>query len=142
VKSGRGWAPKTEPTGTPGSYYLRYLKNGRRTFESVGDDLQMALQELKARQASLNALTPVTIITQPKTVRTVVQAFLCRKTEIIAIHLGRIRRLVWLGQRPSWLSARRLSGFRRCYFDASYDQPRTVTVCVRLDRRRPRMGKV
>lgn len=28
VRKGRSWAPKTEPNGTPGSYYL--LKNGRR----------------------------------------------------------------------------------------------------------------
>jgi integrase len=81
VRKGRSWAPKTEPTGTPGSYYLRYLKNGRRTFESVGDDLQVALQELKAPQASLNAPPPVTIITQPKTVRTEVQTFLANKPD-------------------------------------------------------------
>lgn len=79
VRKGRSWAPKTEPNGTPGSYYL--LKNGRRTFESVGDDLQVALQELKARQASLNAPTPVTIITQPKTLRTEVQTFLANKPD-------------------------------------------------------------
>ena len=35
LRNGRSWGPKTQPTGTPGSYYLRYLKNGRRTFESV-----------------------------------------------------------------------------------------------------------
>ena len=81
MRKGRSWAPKTEPTGTPGSYYLRYLKNGRRTFESVGDDLQGALQELKARQASLNAPTPVAIITQPKAVRSEVQTFLANKPD-------------------------------------------------------------
>ena len=81
VRKGRSWAPKTEPTGTLGSYYLRYLKNGRRTFESVGDDLQGALQELKARQASLNAPTPVAIITQPKAVRSEVQTFLANKPD-------------------------------------------------------------
>ena len=42
VRSGRGWAPNTEALGKPGSFYLRYMKNGRRTFESVGDDLQVA----------------------------------------------------------------------------------------------------
>jgi len=81
VRKGRSWASKTEPTWTPGSYYLRYLKNGRRTFESVGDDIQVALQELKARQASLSAPTPVPIITQPKTVRAEVQTFLANKPE-------------------------------------------------------------
>ncbi len=88
VRMGRSWAPKIEPTGTPGSYYLRYLKNGRRTFESVGDDLQLALQELKARQASLNAPTPVAIVTQRKTVRTGVQAFLANRPESWRYILG------------------------------------------------------
>jgi hypothetical protein len=48
VRSGRSWAPKIQPSGKAGAYYLRYLKNGNRTFESVGDDLQVALQEQKA----------------------------------------------------------------------------------------------
>jgi hypothetical protein len=50
VKSGRGWVPKTELVGKLGAYYLRYLKKGSRTFESVGDDIHVALQEQKARQ--------------------------------------------------------------------------------------------
>jgi hypothetical protein len=79
VRKGRSWAPKIEPAGTPGSYYLRYLKNGSRTFESVGGDLQVALQELKARQPSPKAPAPVAIITQSKTVRMEVQAFLSRR---------------------------------------------------------------
>ena len=79
VRKGRSRAPKTETTGTPGSYYLRFSKNGTRTFESVGDDLQVALQELKARQASLSSPTPVIIIPEKKTLRTEVEAFLvCR----------------------------------------------------------------
>jgi hypothetical protein len=55
VKSGRGWAPKTEPVGIPGSFYLRYAKNGRRTLESVGEDLQSALQEQKNRSQALSS---------------------------------------------------------------------------------------
>jgi integrase len=88
VRRGRSWAPKIETTGIPGSYYLRYLKNGRRTFESVGDDVQLALQELKARQASLNAPAPVTIVPQRKTVRTEVQAFLANRPESSRYILG------------------------------------------------------
>jgi integrase len=87
VRKGRSWGPTTDTPGTPGSYYLRYPKNGRRTFESVGDDLQVALQELKARQASLNAPTRVTIIT-PKTVRTEVQAFLSNRPKSWRYILG------------------------------------------------------
>jgi integrase len=88
VMKGRGWAPKTEPTGTPGCYYLRYMKTGRRTFESVGDDLQVALQELKARQAFLKAPTPVAIVTQRKTVRSEAQAFLASRPESWRYILG------------------------------------------------------
>jgi hypothetical protein len=55
VKSGRGWAPKTEPVGIPGSFYLRYAKNGRRTLESVGEDLQSALQEQKNRSQAFSS---------------------------------------------------------------------------------------
>src|SRR5712672_1150006 len=60
VGSGRSWAPKIQPVGKPGAYYLRYKsykKNGRRTFEGVGDDLQVALQEQKAREKTLDAST-------------------------------------------------------------------------------------
>lgn len=88
VRKGRSWAPGIEITGTPGSYYLRYPKNGRRTFESVGDDLQVALQELKARQASLNTPTPVTVITQRKILRTEVQTFLANRAESWRYILG------------------------------------------------------
>jgi len=88
VRKGRSWGPKTEPTGTPGSYYLRYLKNGKRTFESVDDELQVALQELKARQASLSAPTPVTVIPERKIVRTEVEAFLANRPESWRYILG------------------------------------------------------
>lgn len=64
------------------------MKNGRRTFESVGDDLQVALQELKARQASLNGPTPVTIIPEKKTLRTEVEAFLAHRAESWRYILG------------------------------------------------------
>jgi hypothetical protein len=60
VKSARGWIPKTEAAGEPGAYYLRFLKNGRRTFESVGDDIHVALQEQKSRQQAIPFPNPVT----------------------------------------------------------------------------------
>ena len=75
MRKGRSWGPKTEPIGTPSSYYLRYLKNGKCTFESAGDDLQVALQEQKARRVSHNTPAPITVITQGKTLRTEVQHF-------------------------------------------------------------------
>jgi hypothetical protein len=53
VRSGRSWTPKTQPPGQPAAYYLRYRKNGRRTFESVGGDLSVALQEREARAKTL-----------------------------------------------------------------------------------------
>ena len=80
-EKGAEWGPKIETTGTPGSYYLRYLKNGRRTFESVGDDLQLALQEQKARHASLDAPTPLTIISARKTLKAEMQTFLANRPE-------------------------------------------------------------
>jgi len=88
VRSGRSWAPKFQPAGTPGSYYLRYRSNGSRTFESVGDDLQVALQEQQARRASLDAPTPVTIISARKTVRTEMQTFLTNRPESWQYILG------------------------------------------------------
>src|SRR5260370_36031215 len=37
--------------GQHGSFYRRYTLNGKRKWESVGDDLMAAVSELKARQA-------------------------------------------------------------------------------------------
>ena len=34
VKKGRGWVPKKKAVGEPRAYYVRYLKNGSRTFEA------------------------------------------------------------------------------------------------------------
>jgi integrase len=67
--------------GRLGSYYLRYRENGKRKWESVGDDLALAEQEQKARQASLNSPTPLTIISEQKTLRKEVQRFLANKSE-------------------------------------------------------------
>lgn len=61
VRKGGSWDRKWKSPGGRVPIYLRYLKNGSRTFASVGDDLQVALQELKARQASLSAPTRANI---------------------------------------------------------------------------------
>jgi hypothetical protein len=88
MRKGRSWAPKIETAGMPGSYHLRYLKNGSRTFESVGDDLRVALQEQKARRVSHNTPTPITVITRRKTLRTEVQTFLANRPESWRYILG------------------------------------------------------
>jgi len=79
VRSGRSWAPKIRPGGKPGAYYLRYKKNGRRTYESVGEDLQVALLEQKAREKGLSAPTPITVIPARKTLRDAASEFLAEK---------------------------------------------------------------
>ena len=95
VRSGRSWAPKIQPAGEPGAYYLRYKKNGRRTFESVGDDLQAALQEQKAREKRLSAPTPITIIPARKTLRDTVSEFLAEKRDQeLASHSDDVRGVV------------------------------------------------
>src|ERR1700730_1853042 len=57
----------------PGSYYLRYTLNGKRTWESVGSDLNIALKEQKARQASLERVPSATVTTL-RTSKTVADA--------------------------------------------------------------------
>jgi integrase len=79
VRSGRSWAPKIQPAGKPGAYYLRYRKNGRRTYESVGEDLQVALQEQKARGNVLSAPALITISPASKTLRDAVSKFLAER---------------------------------------------------------------
>jgi hypothetical protein len=61
VRSGWSWAPKAHPPGQPGAYYLRYRKNGRRAFESVGGDLRVALQEREAREKTLVGSTETVV---------------------------------------------------------------------------------
>jgi len=84
VGSGRSWAPKIQPVGKPGAYYLRYKsykKNGRRTFEGVGDDLQVALQEQKAREKTLDASTESVVpsVSGRKTLREYISQFAAKK---------------------------------------------------------------
>jgi hypothetical protein len=88
VKSGRGWAPKTELVGKPGSFYLRYAKNGRRTFESVGEDLPWALQEQKNRSQAPSSPSSLTIISPRQTLRDAVRDFLKDKPEATRYILG------------------------------------------------------
>jgi hypothetical protein len=49
VKKGRSYVPNVEGSYLPGSYYLRYRQRGKRAWESVGNDLTIALQEQRAR---------------------------------------------------------------------------------------------
>lgn len=72
---------RKNPDGELGSFYLRYRENGRRKWESVGEDYAVALQEQKARQASLNAPASLTIVTARKTLRTETQTFLAEKPD-------------------------------------------------------------
>jgi hypothetical protein len=88
VRSGRGWTPNTEAVGKPGSFYLRYIKNGRRTFESVGDDLQVALHEQKNRSQALSSPPPLTIISPRQILRDAVSDFLKDKAEATRYILG------------------------------------------------------
>jgi hypothetical protein len=88
VKSGRGGAPKTEPVGKPGSFYLRYAKNGRRTFESVGEDFQWALQEQKNRSQAPSSPQSLTIVSPRQTLRDAVSEFLKDKPEATRYILG------------------------------------------------------
>jgi hypothetical protein len=64
--------PVVEGPYEPDNYYLRYTLNGKREWESVGGDLTIALQELKARQASLQFVPSASVATLPtcKAVRT------------------------------------------------------------------------
>jgi len=62
TKAARGWAQARLLEGEPGSYYLRLRKNGKPTFESVGDDLANAVQEMKARQKAIANHAPVVVL--------------------------------------------------------------------------------
>jgi hypothetical protein len=53
AKSGRSYAHKVQGRYESGSYYLRYTRNGKRWWESVGNDITLALQEQRARQSAL-----------------------------------------------------------------------------------------
>jgi hypothetical protein len=67
------YLPVVEGPYEPGNYYLRYTLNGKRKWESVGGDLNIALQEQKARQASLE-LVPSATVTTLRTSKTVAEA--------------------------------------------------------------------
>jgi len=44
TKKDRGYVQKIEGPYEPGSYYLRYTRNGKRMWESVGKDITLALK--------------------------------------------------------------------------------------------------
>jgi integrase len=71
---------RQNPEGVLGSYYLRYRENGKRKWESVGEDLGVALEEQKNRAKAVSSPTPVTIISVRKTVREASKEFLADKS--------------------------------------------------------------
>jgi integrase/recombinase XerD len=81
TKKGRSYAHKIEGPHEPGSYYLRYTRNGKRMWESVGSDLTLALQEQRARQRALE--TPETSTAAaapaPRMLREVASEFLATR---------------------------------------------------------------
>ncbi len=82
----------------PGNYYLRYTLNGKRKWESVGSDLNIALQEQKARQASLE-LVPSATVTTLSTRKTVAEAI----TKFIANKNGEDRHAQRRARGWKWL---------------------------------------
>ena len=73
-----------------GVSYNRRVNFQKRTphVESVGDDIQVALQEQKARQSSPSSETPRSIISVRKTLREATQEFLAVKSEAWRLILG------------------------------------------------------
>jgi hypothetical protein len=82
----------------PGSYYLRYTLNGKRKWKSVDSDLNIALQEQKARQASLE-LVPSATVTTLRTGKTVAEAI----TKFIANKNGEDRHAQRRARSWKWL---------------------------------------
>jgi integrase len=79
VKQGRGYAQKIEGPYQRGCYYLRYTRNGKRVWESVGIDLTLALQEQRARQSALETPFSNTVEVTPAILRNVAGEFLTTK---------------------------------------------------------------
>jgi integrase len=78
VKKGRSYVPNVNGPYELGSYYLRYTQNGKRIWETVSNDLTLALQEQRARQRALETpAVPVAVTALPKrNLRDVVAEFL------------------------------------------------------------------
>jgi integrase len=120
VKSGRGWAPKTEAVGKPGAYYLRFLKSGSRTFESVGNDIHVALQEQKARQQTVDTSTQPAVPTVPprKNLREHISQFAAKKDGLTKTE--RRRANAWrsfLNDFSKWWGQEHIDDFQREHFD-------------------------
>jgi hypothetical protein len=81
VKQGRGYVPRIEGPYERGCYYLRYTKSGKRIWESIGNDLTLALQEQRARQSSLETpeASPTAGAAVPQLLRGVAGEFLAAK---------------------------------------------------------------
>jgi len=97
VANGR-YIPAVKGQYEPGNYYLRYTLNGTRKWESVGGDLNIALQEQKARQASLE-LVPSATVTTLRTSKTVAEAI----TKFIANKNGEDRHAQRRARSWKWL---------------------------------------
>jgi hypothetical protein len=121
VRSGRGWAPKTHQAGKPGAYYLRYKKNGCRTFESVGGDLHVALQEQKAREKTLDASTETVVPSTPirKTLPEHISLFAAKKDGLTKTERRRANRWrSFLADFSHWWRREYVDEFRREHFDS------------------------
>jgi len=92
------YIPAVKGDYEPGNYYLRYTLNGKRKWESVGSDLNIALQDQKARQASLE-LVPSATVTTLSTRTTVAEAI----TKFIANKNGKDRHAQRRARGWKWL---------------------------------------
>ena len=92
------YIPAVIGTYEPGSYYLRYTLNRKRKWESVGSDLNIALQEQKARQASLELVPSATVTTLStrKTVAEAITKFIANKNGADRHAQRRARGWKWL----------------------------------------------
>jgi integrase/recombinase XerD len=75
------YIPTVKGPYEPGPYYLRYTLNGKRKWESVGGDLNIALQEQKARQASFETSpsTPSRTLSIRKALAEAITKFIAHK---------------------------------------------------------------
>jgi hypothetical protein len=120
VKKGRSYVPRVKCPYKPGSYYLRYTQNGSRAWESVGNDLTLALQEQKARQEALRASTEPVVPPVPprKTLREHISRFAAKKDGLTKTE--RRRANAWrsfLNDFSKWWGKEHIDGFQREHFD-------------------------
>jgi len=100
------WSTGVE--GEHGSFYLRYTLNGKRKWESVGDDLMAAVSELKARQAMVVNGKGQAPVSSRKTMAEAIQSYLKE------VHTLRGQRSM---ERDKWLLELFSSVIGRTYMD-------------------------